>query len=479
MKKTLYIIWFALVFLVQGFASPTAPGTYDLDSLLRLRSSREVRIEGKIPIVETMTPVSEIAKCLFIPAEHPAAQDTIPPALYALIEKRARELARDSLTSAELFRVLRPGLEWLQQLDPHLRVEPQPRFPSYSKQALKRADELPVPGFLLLDIGDTLIVRRSVDPQFEPGDRILSINGVAASTFLEYCYDDRLIYPFTLLTNYRYMLVTASGYTVRLERNGAMREVTTPGIPWPKVFLQLGKQAEFRSRIFPEAKTGYFPIPEFYPNNKLLIGKLRQAISEAKKQGCDAYILDLRGNPGGSGSDFDRLLSIFIDKASIPYLKGQRVRVSKPLVEDYDFLADSMIGQLAQMPERAIHKEVALDRKMFIPGMRYYVLMDKDTGSIAASFCNILQYNNAARLAGEPLRRNALKYGEVLNPHWLYITSLMWTSISTAEIDEYTRAIDGVLMPDMPVPYIAADYLSGRDGMLERLLALIGSERKE
>lgn len=446
------------------------------DSLLRVRKSREVRVDGKISILDVKTPAAEVKKCFYIPSWHPAAGDSIPAPLYDEIAERNRLLGKDSLTSAELFRVLRPGLVWLQHLDPHLRVDPQPVFPNLSAKVRKKADDIPTPGFLLLNVNDTLVVSRSVDPLFERGDRILAINDVPVSEYLQYCYDDRYIYPFVLLKNYHYALVTAADYNVRLERNGQVREVTTSGMPWSEVSLNLLRQQEFRAHIFEEAKAGYFSIPEFYPNNGLLIKKLRKAILQARKLGCDSFILDLRGNPGGSGSAFDDLLSIFIDKPTIPYLKSQRLKVSRQTLHDYDFLTDSLLGQLIDVPDKYIHKEVALSKKMYVPDMRYYVLMDKDTGSVASSFCNILQYNGAAELVGEPLRHNATKYGEVTEA-WLFLTYLLWPSISTVEFEEYTEAVDGVLMPDIAIPYVAADYLSGRDAMLDKLLEKIQSGR--
>lgn len=146
-----------------------------------------------------------------------------------------------------------------------------------------------------------------------------------------------------------------------------MQEVTTPGMPWSEVYLGLLRQQEFRTCIFEEAKAGYFSITEFYPDNGLLIKKLRKAILQAKKQGCDSFILDLRGNPGGSGSAFDDLLSIFIDKPAIPYLKSQRLKVSKQTLPDYDFLTDSLLGKLIDMPDKYIHREVALKKKCMFP----------------------------------------------------------------------------------------------------------------
>ena len=111
----------------------------------------------------------------------------------------------------------------------------------------------------------------------------------------------------------------------------------------------------------------------------------------------------------------------------------------------------------------------------YVGDMKYYVVIRKDTGSIAASFCNILEFNDAASLVGEPLLHNALKYGEEINGEALLPTLLIPTSISTVEFDEYTCAVDGVLMPDIVIPYVARDYLSGRDAMLDKLLEIIES----
>ena len=142
------------------------------------------------------------------------------------------------------------------------------------------------------------------------------------------------------------------------------------------------------------AKTGYFSIGEFYPNNNLLIRKLRTAILQARREGCTSFILDLRGNPGGNGHSFDRLLSIFINRPTIPYLKNERLKVSPWTLNDYDFLTSDMLGSVVEVPSQHMNKTIYLDQQLYIPGMQYYVLMDKDTSSIAASFCNCLLYTS-------------------------------------------------------------------------------------
>lgn len=464
-----------LLFAAAAVGKTPAAEESRQDSLRRVRASREVCIGDRIALLEVMTPASEVPDLCFMPRQHPA-QDSVPAAVREEVARRTRSLGRDSLPTAELLWALRPYLNWLQEIDPHLRVTPQPRLPVYTRKAMKAANNVALPGFLLLDIGDTLVVERSVDTLFRRGDRIVSINGVPAAKYLEYCYDDRTIYPFPLLANYRFELIRADGYRVLFERGGRTHEVTTPGIPWSKLYPELIRQQEFLARSFPQARAGYFAVTEFYPNNSLLIARLRKAIRSARERGFTSFILDLRGNPGGNGGRFDELLSIFIDKPVIPYLKGQRLRVCRESLHDFDFLTDSMLGRLVDVPEEYRVATVALDRKKYIPGMRYYVLMDKDSGSVAATFCNILQYNGAAQLVGEPLRRNALRYGEVIE-RWHMLTGLVM-SIPTTEFDEHTRAADGVVEPDIPIPYVAAEYLSGRDAVLDRLLAII-AERQE
>lgn len=462
------------ILLLQCLLAQGAPRPYNSDSLRQIRKNRAYRIKGGVEIADLHTPVAEIDKYLSIPDFHPAAdrQDSLPDVLRAQVLKRARTLSKDSLSGPELFWSLRPFLLWAQRLDPHFRAEPNP----VSIAAGSDLNRIPVPGFRMLRVDDTLIVERTLDSNLKRGDRIISINGTSASEYLQYCYPDRHLYPFTLLANYHYRIVSASDYTIRVERNGEQINVSCTAMPWEDVYMGLLGQQEFRSSIFPDAQAGYFAIEEFYPDNTRLIKKLRKSILNAQKQGCDSFILDLRGNPGGYGANFDRLLSLFVDKESIPYLRRQYLQVSNQTVNDYDFLTEASIGRKVALPEGTYPQEIKPDRSCFIPDMRYYVLMDKDTGSIAASLCNILQYNGAAQLVGEPLERNALKYGETIDA-WLYLSPLL-LSCSTMEYDEYTRAENGVLMPDIAIPYVAQEYLAGRDGMLEKLLELLKTNRQ-
>ncbi len=229
-------------------------------------------------------------------------------------------------------------------------------------------------------------------------------------------------------------------------------------------------------RIFPEEKCGYLAVSKFYPDNSRLIRLLHKTLLDFRSRGLTRAVLDLRRNPGGNGDRFDELLSIFIHKPTVDYCRGQRVMVSDATREMFPFLADSLDGQVVDLPETEIVKSFPTLPEWRVEGMEFYVLISRDTGSIAALFVNMLQYHGAAKLVGEPLAHHALKYGETVPGYWLRPTLLSETVVSTVEIDEYTRAVDGTVLPDIPIPYVAADWLDGRDGILERLLQMFREE---
>ncbi len=154
----------------------------------------------------------------------------------------------------------------------------------------------------------------------------------------------------------------------------------------------------------------------------------------------------------------------------VGYCTGQRVKASKEAMLYYDFLTEEQAGQTVELPETEYVRSFETNPEMHVGGMRCYVLVSRDTGSIAASFVNMLQYHGAAQLAGEPLRHNALKYGEVLEGRTLHPSQLAESCVSMVEIDECTRRDDGYVVPDIAIPCVAAEYLTGRDAVLEKLL---------
>ncbi|MDE6508253.1 MAG: hypothetical protein K2L04_07325 [Alistipes sp.] len=473
-----------LALLLPLLAGTAAAQNQDPDSLNRT-PGRSVRIPDRcFAILDYKLPRTRVGleRNLHRIPRHPGLDSLLSPTekaeVLAEINARCDALGKDSLLTSDLFWVMRPYFDRLHHEDPHYRIAPVPFGDGkvYTKKSDQRklSRELRMPAFSLLQINDTLVVDRSLDPQFRRGDRVAAINGVAAADYLKYGYDDRHTIP-TSLMNRHYYSQAVDRFCIELERDGETLTVETAGQPAQKAIFALNKAEETDANIrtYADAEAGYIAIPKFFPNNSRLIRIVRKAIVGFQKQGLHNVILDLRRNPGGNGHAFDELLSIFIDKPVVDYCTGQRVKVSKESMRYYDFLTEEQLGQVVDLPETEYVRSFETNPKMYVDGMRYYVLVSRDTGSIAASFVNMLQYHGAAQLVGEPLRHNALKYGEVLDGKLLAPVQLAESSVSMVEIDECTRRDDGYVMPDIAIPCVAAEYLTGRDAVLEKLLETI------
>ncbi|MCM1150491.1 MAG: S41 family peptidase [Alistipes sp.] len=433
-------------------------------------------------ILDTRMPRARVGRKLHTIPNHPGLDSLLTPAeraeVLAEIAARCDALGKDSLLTSDLFWVMRPYYDRLRHEDPHYRITMVNYGDSevYRKKSDQRriGRELRMPAFSLLQIRDTLLIDRSLDPQFRRGDRVMAINGVAAAQYLKYGYGDRYTTPSAMMVRYYYSQITDK-FRIDLLRDGEALTVETAGQPATKTHFLLAKAEETDANIrtYPNAGSGYIAIPKFFPDNSRLIRIVRRAIEDFKKQGLRNVILDLRRNPGGNGHAFDELLSIFIDKPVAEYCTGQRVKASKEAMRYYDFLTEEQLGQVVELPETEYVRTFETNPKMYVGGMNCYVLVSRDTGSIAASFVNMLQYHGAAQLVGEPLLHNALKYGEVLEGRMLRPSQLAETAVSMVEIDECTRRDDGYVVPDIAIPYVAADYLMGGDAMLEKLLDML------
>lgn len=115
--------------------------------------------------------------------------------------------------------------------------------------------------------------------------------------------------------------------------------------------------------------------------------------------------------------------------------------------KEYDFLTEDQRGQLVDLPENAFVRVIPLNRQKYA-GLKTYVLISGNTGSTAASFANILQYNKGGKLVGEPFLHNALRYGEVVTLSWNFNRFCALT-MSTVRHNEYTRRPDGQVYPDI------------------------------
>lgn len=393
-----------------------------------------------------------------------AGSDKIDKALYFYkIDSVLNSYNQDSITMTELVKLYRGVLDLFTLEDPHFRIYPVFFRNSSNKDAMRKnyhkfIKTLPCN---LLQINDSLIVDTSTDRNLQKGDIVLEINGVGNKELLDYTYRDRYIDTYMMMIQNNLMF--KNNYHVQLIRNGKPLDLKIAGITLENYEKSLIEELISEKTY---GNIGYFAINEF-DRNSTIIKQLRKLIKEVKALGGKNIIIDLRKNGGGNGEDFDKLLSIFTPKSKIDYLKSAKVRISEKTIPDYGY-ADS-IGKMVALPDAEIIKEIPLQSKLYMGEMNYYVLISRNTGSMASSFANIMQYHNLGILVGEPMRHNATRYGEVIDGY----APTNYLTYSTMKYDEHTKAVNGVVAPDISIPYIAEEYAKGGDPVLEKLLKII------
>jgi hypothetical protein len=392
--------------------------------------------------------------------------EKIHPNLYAyypkdsvkiLINELQQFLPSDKINETDFIFYCRHVFDSITRGDPHFKMLPTFRgFKNF------KAKKVRVPPFSFININDTLLVDNSFSELINMGDIILKINNISSQEYLKYNYSDRYIDSPTLLANYYFRY--SDSYDVQLVRDKDSLSLKIRGMP---LFKYMKNGYRVNKNIYGAYRVGYFEINRF-DNNKVLIRELSNFI---KSTGYKDIIIDLRRNSGGSGEDFDKLFSLFTNKRQIKYQKNCKVKVSKSTL-DYGFTEDQ-IGKLLDLPDSLIHREVKLDSKLWLGNRNYYFLVSNYTASMAASFVNTIQYNGIGSLVGEPLAYNALKFGEVVIAN--FRNSVL--SISTSVMDDFSLSTDGVVRPGVSVPYVASDYIGGRDPILEKCLEYIFRER--
>ncbi|MDE5421362.1 S41 family peptidase [Ancylomarina sp. DW003] len=376
----------------------------------------------------------------------------------SLVTEVAKTFPQDSICETEFIYQYRKAYDTITYGDPHFLIYPQLKLKKGVK--LKNKHILVWP-FSLLCIGDTLLIDKSLNSELQKGDRIVSINDRTDKEIVKYTYHHRFLDSrFTQAQNH---FCFAPKYTIKFQRKNTNYEITIDGIPLNKYYF---KDEYYPQKLYDDYQTGYFGIHNF-DNNKYMIKRLSKFIERVQSKGFKDIIIDVRRNPGGRGDRFDELISLFSPKDSIEYLKASRIKVSKQTL-DYGFSEDQ-IGQVCNTPEDYIVRNCPLDKSRYAGKMNYYILVSKYTASTASTFANIMQYNKFGILVGEPLAHNALKFGEVI------ISSFQNSVIviSGMEMDEYSNQKEGVIQPDILIPYSAFEYMNGGDPVLNHCLEYI------
>jgi carboxyl-terminal processing protease len=130
------------------------------------------------------------------------------------------------------------------------------------------------------------------------GDIILSVNGVKTEGRSAFDIIDQISeHP--------------NDKTIRMMVQDA-EEGTTEELTMERNVLLVSNPIQYKvSEIRKDGtKVGFIRVLEF---NSLVKAKLEEAFEELQKQGCNAFVMDLRGNPGGAFQSAVEISSLFVD----------------------------------------------------------------------------------------------------------------------------------------------------------------------
>ena len=171
----------------------------------------------------------------------------------------------------------------------------------------------------------------------------------------------------------------------------------------------------------PESRTLYIQYNEVTPGIDALAGEI---LARAKAGDVDRVVIDLRHNGGGDNSTYGTLLAVLQDPA--------------------------------------------IDRSG-----RLFVLIGRNTFSAAANFATEVEKKTGALFAGEAMGGSPNLYGDAqptdlpYGAQKVYVASRYW-QFSAADDPRLT------IEPDIPVALSSADYLAGRDPVMDAVIARKG-----
>jgi C-terminal processing protease CtpA/Prc len=392
----------------------------------------------------------------------------IHPNIYMGVDSISVDLVAEQIVSdnedkllsvADFTLEMRRMTDMFHHVDPHLIYYPYLQVKEGFEGKLTKVKVIP---FELYNINDTLLVKKSYTPLLKKGDRIISINNYPIDEFRRYIYPTWRSVKGSVM-QLQSQVTFSEQYQIKLERQGDVKEFEVEGVD----FNHATGERFVKGHMLDAYQTGYCKISQFSANN-FIFKELRKLIEETKSKGYNNFIIDLRGNPGGSGYKMDAMFSLMSDKDSLFNMESQFIKVSSKTKKQYKFLKECSKGQLVEFPDKLTVRTVPLKRKLYQGKLNYFVLVDRSTASVAASFANIFQNNDLGELVGEPLDHNALNFGDV-------VASRAYQNliISTVQYNEFSKSENGILTPDILILYQASAFENTDCPILDELLHLI------
>lgn len=166
------------------------------------------------------------------------------------------------------------------------------------------------------------------------GDYIIAVNGIETKGRTAFEIIDQITEDPEADQSTITMTVLSQGEN-DLPGEGYVRDVTMK-----RQFVEVKNPIEYRltEKRRDGTNVGYVRIAEF---NSLVKPKLEEAINNLKKEGANAYVIDLRGNPGGAFQSAVEIAGLFVnDKIATTVVDGNQVEMpfktskDKAIIED-------------------------------------------------------------------------------------------------------------------------------------------------
>jgi hypothetical protein len=204
---------------------------------------------------------------------------------------------------------------------------------------------------------------------------------------------------------------------------------------------------------------------------------LKDAFTQIKSAEAKTLIIDVRNNRGGNSALGDALINMFNAKPYKHYSmkwkrSNQYVEFLKsknlPVPDNYMALRPGEFISTQPPTVNPGDNPLRFDGKVFVLG-------SKETFSSAQMFLAVIKDNGLAKIVGEETKAPVCNFGEIYFfnlPHSRLRASL---SVRNWMPPAGCKDARGVV-PDLPVTRRVADYVSGRDAILETALNLIKKE---
>ena len=202
--------------------------------------------------------------------------------LFDEVRSRIETGAVDSLASDEIW--IRAARGLVDRLDdPYADLYSPEQIASFSRNTL-RNDYAGV-GMSIQDQLGTVVVTATFSGSparsggVQPGDRIMSVDGVSTRGLRLDEVSDKLIGPAGTTVK---VIFSRPGVAAPITMQFTRARIHVPAVPYAMML---------------DGKVGYIPLQRFSDSAGTEVGS---SIADLRKQGARGFVLDLRGNPGGS-----------------------------------------------------------------------------------------------------------------------------------------------------------------------------------